>query len=117
MERVIHVPSNIDTGGSISIIRESIARALRTPIYTTTQRGMRIQDVNSGTRDLRKYCYIKVRFPGINRHLLVLALVHDTLELPFLLGANDQCAAHMIIDQNQRCVRIGDYSMPCLPRP
>ena len=94
-----------DNGASCSIIRESIAIQLGTPIFNLT--ATNIKDINDGEVSFNKVCYVQVEVPQASQviRIVLLCLVKKDFHMPFLIGASDQRAfdIHPQLDTKRVC--------------
>ena len=105
---VIHA----DNGVSCSIIRESIAVQLGTPIFNLA--ATNVKDINNGEVSFNKVCYVQIEVPQANQviRIVLLCLVKKDFHMPFLIGASDQRAfdIHPQLDTKRVC--FGPRSQP-----
>jgi len=94
-----------DNGASCSIIRESIAIQLGTPIFNLT--ATNVKDINDGEVSFNKVCYVQVEVPQASQmiRIVLLCLVKKDFHMPFLIGASDQRAfdIHPQLDTKRVC--------------
>ena len=111
MERQVNV-IHADGGAAVSLIRESIAEQLGTPILEL-QDPLNILDINEGNIAYNKVCYVQVEIPNMEMfRAIVLCIVKKNAHIPFLLSNDDQIAHNIIPQADMREIRIGPQSNP-----
>ena len=102
---------HLDNGASVSMIRESIALQLGTPLFKLEATSLK--DINSGVVSFKTACYIQIEVPNVpDFRAVILCLVQKDFHMPFLLGASDQRAFNINPQIDSKHIRFGPQSNP-----
>ena len=100
------------SGAAVSIIRESIAIQLGTPIFLLKD-PIEVLDINDGTANFSKVCYVQLEVTGVELfRAVILCVTKKDSFMPFLLGNDDQAAFNIAPQPDTREIRLGPAQKP-----